>query len=185
MSKKYSKAAKAAVEASIAEEIKNIVENPVEEIMEEPEEEINQYTDGSDKLLEEIDVLPNGEERSRAIKDLEVMHRIAAEHSRMRIEKRRAQLEEERAELEKEKMEYEEKMREADLELRKEEVKSIKRNGLIGNVVSILGTALSFVFYGALIDKQNKFEMRGETVTSAGGKDLSRHTFDFGRFKRS
>ena len=184
MGKKYSKENKDAVNASIAEAIKKLnseqIEEPVEEFIEEPEIiEENMYDAECEKMLGKIENIEDAEMQSKHLDNLKKMSEIAKIMSEKRIAHRRAQLEEEKLEMEK-------VTREEELKLKSEEVKAVKRNGVIGNVVSIVGTVVSFICYGALMNRQNEFEMRGETITSASGRDISRHAFDFGRmFKKS
>lgn len=186
MSKKY-KSSKKLSELKELMEIEHPVEEP-EEVVEEPAEEAEEvddiYESECETMLGKLEELSDEEQKAKALDNLKRMSEICRIMTEKRLAVRKSQLDEEKAELERERLEMEEKSHEAELELRREEVKSIKRNGLIGNIVSIGGTILSFVFYGALIDKQNRFEERGETITSAGGKDLSRHIFDFGKFKK-
>ena len=188
MGKKYSKEAKEAREAEIAEGIKKIQEEgPVAEVNEEPEEEIvieekTIYDEECENMLGKIKDIVDPDEQAKRLENLKKMSEIAKIMSEKRIAHRNAEIAEEKQELEKQKLELEKETREEELELRYEEVKAVKRNGIIGNVVSILGTVVSFVCYGALMARQNEFEARGETITSASGRDISRHAFDFSRF---
>ena len=100
------------------------------------------------------------------------MEREKFEHER-RLAERKAEIErqqaEEKARMEKEKFEHEKACREKELELQQESVKVQKRSGWINAVVSLLGTGLSFVGMGILMDGQNKAELGkrydGESVT--------------------
>ena len=109
------------------------------------------------KLLKEVNSLPNGEERSRAIKDLEVMQRITNDRVKYREEVK--------------KFHHEHEIREQELALREEEVKNIKKSNVLNSIVSIGGTIVSFVCYGVLLGRQNRFES-GETYTTNGSRNL-------------
>jgi len=175
MGKKYQKNNKSVNEISVAEEAAQIVENP--EIVEIPEDI---YAEASDELLKKAmacsDEQP--EKSEKLISSLKTMKEVQVAHTRLELEKKKSE-----AELEK--IEFDKQCREEEIALRVEEVKSIKRNGFLNALLSIAGTVVSFICYGALMQRQNTFEAGGETITSASGKDISRHAFDFDRmFKK-
>jgi len=132
------------------EEFDDELELELDEEIEEDEEILDEYEKGSNKLLKEVNELPNGEDRSRAIKDLEVMSRIANDRKKLRNENRKIKKE---------------------LALREEEVDNVKRNGVLNTIVNIGGTIVSFVAYGILLGRQNRFES-GETYTTSGSRNL-------------
>lgn len=184
-------------EAEVAEEIKKFVEEngqekmeetPVAEVYEEPEEIIFEektiYDQECECMLEKIKDTVDTDDQAKRLENLKKMSEIAKIMSEKRIAHRNAEIAEERQDLERQKLEMEKITREEELKLKSEEVKAVKRNGIVGNAVSILGTIVSFVCYGALMARQNEFEKSGETITSASGRDLSRHAFDFGRMFR-
>lgn len=109
------------------------------------------------KLLKEVTTLPNSEERSRAIKDLEVMQRITNERVKTRNENK--------------KLEHEMEIRDQELALREEEVKNLKKSSVLNSIVSIGGTVVSFICYGVLLGRQNRFES-GESYTTNGSRNL-------------
>lgn len=164
MGKKYQNGTKLADEVSIQDEIDEASEQLAKEIDVNIDEV---YKTSNKMLLDEINSLENGEERSRAIRDLEVMERINAE-------RRKRELDEEKAQLEKDKAEDEYGLRQQELALQKEQVKNSKRGTWVSALVSIGTTALSFLAYGFLLNRQNEFE-RDDNYSTSGSRGLTQN----------
>ena len=121
------------------------------------------YVDSSDKLLKEINDLSNGEERSRAIKDLQVMEQITNERIKVRNENRKMQQE---------------------LILKEEELQNQKKANRLGILAQIGGTILSFIGYSILLQRQNEFE-REDNYSTNGSRGLTQNISHFiGDMKR-
>ena len=145
--------------------LKNMSIEELEEQFEDFDEEMVQdsivwdekYDNSSDKLLEEINRLSNGEERSRAIKDLQVMEQITNERIRTRNENRKMKQE---------------------LILKEEELKNQKKANRLGIFAQIGGTILSFIGYSILLQRQNEFES-SDNYSSNGSRGLTQNISHF------
>ena len=145
--------------------LKNMSIEELEEQFEDFDEELTQdiqfwdekIEEGSDKLLKEIKELPNGEERSRSIRDLEIMERITNERVKVRNENRKMKQE---------------------LILKEEELKNQKKANRWGIGAQIIGTILSFVGYSILLDRQNQFES-SENYSTQGSRGLTQNISHF------
>ena len=151
--------------------LKNMSLEELEEQFEEYDDEIAQdvelwdekYVDSSDKLLKEINDLSNGEERSRSIRDLQVMEQITNERIKVRNENRKMKQE---------------------LILKEEELQNQKKANRLGLLAQIGGTILSFIGYSILLQRQNEFE-RDDNYSTNGSRGLTgniaRRFGDFGK----
>lgn len=145
--------------------LKNMSVEELEEQFEEFDDEIIQdveiwdekYVDSSDMLLKEINDLSNGEERSRAIKDLQIMEQITNERIKVRNENRKMKQE---------------------LILKEEELKNQKKSNRWSILAQIGGTILSFIGYSILLQRQNEFESNDNYSTN-GSRGLTQNISHF------
>lgn len=139
------------------EELEEQFEDFDEEIVQDVELWDEKYVDSSDMLLKEINDLSNGEERSRAIKDLQIMEQITNERIKVRNENRKMKQE---------------------LILKEEELKNQKKANQWGILAQIGGTILSFVGYSILLQRQNEFES-GDSYSTNGSRGLTQNISHF------
>jgi len=139
------------------EELEEQFEDFDEEIVQDVELWDEKYVDSSDMLLKEINDLSNGEERSRAIKDLQIMEQITNERIKVRNENRKMKQE---------------------LILKEEELKNQKKANRWGILAQIGGTILSFVGYSILLQRQNEFES-GDSYSTNGSRGLTQNISHF------
>lgn len=139
------------------EELEEQFEDFDEEIVQDVELWDEKYVDSSDMLLKEINDLSNGEERSRAIKDLQIMEQITNERIKVRNENRKMKQE---------------------LILKEEELKNQKKANRWGILAQIGGTILSFIGYSILLQRQNEFES-GDSYSTNGSRGLTQNISHF------
>lgn len=153
MGKKYGKNNRLEGEISIVEEASNLEEIGMTDL---------NYENSKASLLKEINDLPNGEERTRAIRDLAEIEKISNEKEKTQIAIRQS---------------------EEELQLRKQELKQNKRNTLIGVLAQIGTVGLSILGYSWLANRQTKWEMEGNTPTTTTGREIARGSSRLLRFK--
>ena len=115
------------------------------------------YVESSDKLLKEVNDLSNSEERSRALKDLQVMTQIENERIKVRNENQKMKRE---------------------LILKEEELQNQKKANRLGLLAQIGGTILSFICYSILLQMQNEFE-RDDNYSTNGSRGLTQNISHF------
>ena len=115
------------------------------------------YVESSDKLLKEVNDLSNSEERSRALKDLQVMTQIENERIKVRNENQKMKRE---------------------LILKEEELQNQKKANRLGILTQIGGTILSFLCYGYLLNKQNEYE-KNDNYSTNGSRGLTQNISHF------
>ena len=115
------------------------------------------YVESSDKLLKEVNDLSNSEERSRALKDLQVMTQIENERIKVRNENQKMKRE---------------------LILKEEELQNQKKANRLGILAQIGGTILSFLCYRYLLNKQNEYE-KNDNYSTNGSRGLTQNISHF------
>ena len=149
------------------------------------------YETASEDMLEKIRALPVGEDKSRAIRDLKEMQDISCNRQKAKNEKKKIKMEDRRARkeleiknrnLEKE-LELKTIQMEHEMEIREEELKTQKRNGILGIVGRLFEVGFMFFGYNYLLNKQNRFESE-DSYSTAGSRGLVNNISHFGNIGR-
>lgn len=156
MSKNYRNGTTVKVdELSVAQEVEALMAQTTSKEEEEVKKEVYSLESSSEMLLKEINTLPVGEERTRAISDLKNLTEISQGNKKL----------------------------ENDKEFQEKQIKQNRRNTILGILGQVGTMMLGFAGYTFLSYSQTKWEMEGNTPATTPGKEIARGASRFLRFK--